>query len=238
MKNLKIINQNELKDWADEIFKKNSFNMVNVSSKKENFRRALASGKIYVGKEVFELIKNKEIGSSNCNLAVTVIDLDIQNARLNVTPVPDEFCLPGNFVLADSSINVQSYTVDWGDGSVQSYAGSIGPYQYTLPGSYLVNVIGQDTVCDTWDTTTFEIQVNPAFDSVWIDYDYDFCDPLRLFKASVRHVSDSSLATDYVVDWNLAGATYGTSSVQVTLPTSGANRITAGIFPVLCSSKH
>ena len=61
MKNLKIINQNELKDWADEIFKKNSFNMVNVSSKKENFRRALASGKIYVGKEVFELIKNKEM---------------------------------------------------------------------------------------------------------------------------------------------------------------------------------
>ena len=61
MKNLKIINQNELKDWADEIFKKNSFNMVNVSSKKETFRRALASGKIYVGKEVFEFIKNKEM---------------------------------------------------------------------------------------------------------------------------------------------------------------------------------
>ena len=61
MKNLKIINQNELKDWADEIFKKNSFNMINVSSKKETFRRALASGKIYVGKEVFELIKNKEM---------------------------------------------------------------------------------------------------------------------------------------------------------------------------------
>ena len=49
MKNLKVINKDELKDWADEIFKKNSFNMVNVSSKKETFRRALASGKIYVG---------------------------------------------------------------------------------------------------------------------------------------------------------------------------------------------
>ena len=56
MKNLKIINQEELKDWAKEIFKKNSFNMVDVSSKKETFRRALASGKIYVGKEVFNLI--------------------------------------------------------------------------------------------------------------------------------------------------------------------------------------
>ena len=61
MKNLKVINQDDLKDWAKEIFKKNSFNMVDVSSKKETFRRALASGKIYVGKEVFSMIKNKEM---------------------------------------------------------------------------------------------------------------------------------------------------------------------------------
>ena len=61
MKNLKIINQEELKDRAKEIFKKNSFNMIDVSSKKETFRRALASGKIYVGKKVFDLIKNKEM---------------------------------------------------------------------------------------------------------------------------------------------------------------------------------
>jgi len=60
MKNLKVIKNNELKDWAEEIFKKNSFNMVDVSTKKETHRRALASGKIYVGKEVFNLIKNGE----------------------------------------------------------------------------------------------------------------------------------------------------------------------------------
>ena len=56
---LKVINQNLLKDWAKEIFRDNSFHMVDVSSKKETFRRALASGKIFVGKEVFNLIKNK-----------------------------------------------------------------------------------------------------------------------------------------------------------------------------------
>jgi cyclic pyranopterin phosphate synthase len=61
MTNLKIVNERELKDWAKEIFKKNSFNMVNVSSKKETFRRALASGKIFVGKKVFDLIKNKKM---------------------------------------------------------------------------------------------------------------------------------------------------------------------------------
>ena len=61
MSKLKIVNQDELKDWAKEIFKKNSFKMIDVSKKKETFRRALASGKIYVGDEVFELIKNKEM---------------------------------------------------------------------------------------------------------------------------------------------------------------------------------
>ena len=37
MKNLKLVNHEELKDWAKEIFKKNSFNMVDVSTKKRNF---------------------------------------------------------------------------------------------------------------------------------------------------------------------------------------------------------
>ena len=57
----KIVEQENLRDWAKEIFQKNSFNMIDVSSKKETFRRALASGKIYVGREVFELIKNKQM---------------------------------------------------------------------------------------------------------------------------------------------------------------------------------
>ena len=35
--------------------------MIDVSSKKETFRRALASGKIFVGEEVFNLIKNKKM---------------------------------------------------------------------------------------------------------------------------------------------------------------------------------
>ena len=61
MKNIKLIKKDELKDWAKEIFKKNSFNMVDVSLKKETFRRALASGKIYVGKEVFDLIKDSKM---------------------------------------------------------------------------------------------------------------------------------------------------------------------------------
>ena len=37
MTKLKIINKEELKDWAKEIFQQNSFKMVDVSSKKKNF---------------------------------------------------------------------------------------------------------------------------------------------------------------------------------------------------------
>jgi len=61
MTKFKIIDQKELKDWAKEVFQKNSYNMIDVSSKKETFRRALASGKIFVGKEVFNLIKEKKM---------------------------------------------------------------------------------------------------------------------------------------------------------------------------------
>ena len=61
MSNLKVIEKQELKDWVKELFKKNSFNMVDVSSKKETFRRALASGKIYVGSEIFDLIKKNKM---------------------------------------------------------------------------------------------------------------------------------------------------------------------------------
>ena len=57
----KVVEQENLRDWAKEIFQKNSFNMIDVSSKKETFRRALASGKIYVGKKTFDLIKNKKM---------------------------------------------------------------------------------------------------------------------------------------------------------------------------------
>ena len=41
MTKLKIINQDELKDWAKEMFKKNSFNMVDVSSKKKHLEERL-----------------------------------------------------------------------------------------------------------------------------------------------------------------------------------------------------
>ena len=57
----KIIKDSQLRDWAKDIFKKNSFNMIDVSSKKETFRRALATGKIFVGEQVFNMIRKDEM---------------------------------------------------------------------------------------------------------------------------------------------------------------------------------
>ena len=61
MDNPKITNASQLKDWAKDIFKKNSFNMIDVSAKKETFRRALAAGEIFVGEQVFNMIKKDEM---------------------------------------------------------------------------------------------------------------------------------------------------------------------------------
>ena len=99
MKNLKIIKNNELKDWAEEIFKKNSFNMVDVSSKKETYRRALASGKIYVGKEVFNLIKNKEMPKGD---PITLAEI---SAVLGVKKTSELIPLCHPIALASVSVN-------------------------------------------------------------------------------------------------------------------------------------
>ena len=173
--------------------------------------------------------------STNCNLAVTVIDMDIQNARLELTPDPPVFCIPNSFNILDSSSNVQAYTIDWDDGNVSLDTGFITAHIYDTPGTYNVQVIGQDTVCDTWDTTTFTLQVNPAYDSVWIDYSYDYCDPSRQVVATARLVSDSSIVTDYELEWDFAGVNFSSAQVQFNMPVPGANPVSLNVLDTNCN---
>ena len=174
-------------------------------------------------------------GSSNCNLAVTVIDLDVQNARVSVQPDPPVFCLPNTFSILDSSINVQDFTVYWGDGNSTSSTSLQGGHVYASPGTYPVQVIGHDTICDTWDTATFTVQVNPAYDSVYTAYAYDFCDPLRAVTAQLIHASDSTLVTDRVMDWTISGASFTTPQVSTNLPSAGYNVITLTTVDTVCN---
>ena len=55
MKNLKIVNQDQLKDWAENLFRKNSFNMVDVSEKKETLLSL--SKKMSLDKDKMEWLK-------------------------------------------------------------------------------------------------------------------------------------------------------------------------------------
>ena len=56
MKNLKIINDAKLKDWAEDIFKKNSFNMIDVSSKKKLLEELWQQEKFMLGKTFLILL--------------------------------------------------------------------------------------------------------------------------------------------------------------------------------------
>jgi gliding motility-associated-like protein len=173
--------------------------------------------------------------ASNCNLAVTVIDLDIQNARVVTQPNPPSFCLPDSFVLLDSSVNVQNFTIYWGDGN--SSSGSMAPnnHIYASPGTYPVQVIGQDTVCDTWDTANFSITVNPPFEEAFTAFTYDFCDPNRSIVGELRSTVDSSLITDRVFEWSVAGANYSSSTFQSNAPTAGYTVVTLTAIDTVCN---
>ena len=58
---LKIVTKEDLKDWTKELFQEKSFNMIDVSDKEITLRRALATGSIIVGSEVFNLIKDQKM---------------------------------------------------------------------------------------------------------------------------------------------------------------------------------
>ena len=109
MENLKVINNEKLKDWAKEVFKKNSFNMIDVSSKNETFRRALASGKIYVGKEVFNLIAKKEMPKGD---PITLAEVSaVLGVKKTSELIPLCHPLPLEHISLHTEINEKNYSV-------------------------------------------------------------------------------------------------------------------------------
>jgi cyclic pyranopterin phosphate synthase len=110
----KVVEQENLRDWAKEIFQKNSFNMIDVSSKKETFRRALASGKIYVGKEVFDLIKNKQMPKGDpVTLAEVAAVLGVKKTSELIPlchPLPIDYTAT-KIILIDEDYSLEVYCV-------------------------------------------------------------------------------------------------------------------------------
>jgi gliding motility-associated-like protein len=179
--------------------------------------------------------------SINCNLAVTVIDLDVQQASTSVS-APLEFCFPNGLSLTDSSENVDIWDVFWGDGQFSLNDTTLGGHYYPAPGTYDVVLIGQDTTCDTWDTTALSVDVLPPFDSVFVELDYDSCaygmSGTNFLFAEVRSVQDSSL-TSYDVTWQYttsSGSSYFDTGTQFSNPLgqTGMNVLSVSVYDPTC----
>ena len=114
MSNLKIINNEKLADWAKDLFKNNSYNMVNVSEKKNTFRRALASGKIFVGKEVFNLIKTKQMPKGDpISLAEVSAVLGVKKTSELIPlchPLPIDYTAT-KIIMNDEDFSLEAYCV-------------------------------------------------------------------------------------------------------------------------------
>ena len=179
--------------------------------------------------------------SVNCNLAVTVIDLDVQQASTSVS-APLEFCLPNGLALTDSSENVDVWDVFWGDGQFSLNDTALGGHFYPAPGTYDLVLIGQDTTCDTWDTTALSVDVLPPFDSVFVALDYDSCayglSGTNFLFADVRSLQDSSL-TSYDVSWQYttsSGSSYLDNGPQFSNPLgqTGSNVLSVSVYDPTC----
>jgi len=180
--------------------------------------------------------------SVNCNLAVTVIDLDVQKASTSVS-APAELCFPYAFAMQDSSENVDLWEVIWGDGSVSNFDSILGSHNYPAPGTYTATIIGQDTACNTFDTAAVFVEVLPPYDSVFIDLQYDSCGTSvnqRMLFAEVRLVKDSTLASlDYQINWSYTlsnGTVYNGTGRQFSNPFggNGTNLLTVSVFDPVC----
>ena len=179
--------------------------------------------------------------SSNCNLAVTVIDLDVQQANASVS-APVELCFPYALELSDSSENVDLWSMFWGDGTSALNLDSLANHMYASPGTYAVTLIGQDTACNTFDTTALSVEILPPYDSVYLDLTYDPCNTdamLNPLFAEVRLMKDSTLATDYQMDWLYTTATgtgYLGQGAQFSNPLGkgGENILSVSVYDPVC----
>ena len=117
MKNLKIVSQKDLKDWAKELFSKNSYKMIDVSPKQQTFRRALACGKIIVGKETITLHfdQNLNLMEQKQKITTRVEDLNkkifIANSKLKnksfIKKAPKQIIEKEKTALKDNKIQLK-----------------------------------------------------------------------------------------------------------------------------------
>ncbi|TNE30724.1 MAG: T9SS type B sorting domain-containing protein [Bacteroidetes bacterium] len=133
--------------------------------------------------------------SSNCNLAVTVIAFDQQQAQVQAS-VPDTVCSPFQLVLNESVSGADWLIWDFGGGDIDT-SFTVPNRTYSTPGTYSLTIIALDTNCNTADTAIIEFEVvNPSVDASF-GIAYDRCDTSMTVTVNPLQGSGSTYYWDF-----------------------------------------
>lgn len=145
--------------------------------------------------------------STNCNLAVTVIAFEQQEASVNIS-TPDTVCSPFNLSVSDTIVGADIVIWDMGNGDIDT-SFAVPQRLYNTPGTYSIQVIGIDTNCNTSDTATLTFTVvNPSADANF-GLSYDPCDDDRV----VNFITAGSGSTYF---WDFGDGTRDTTRGNTT----------------------
>ncbi|MFZ9206636.1 MAG: gliding motility-associated C-terminal domain-containing protein [Schleiferiaceae bacterium] len=124
--------------------------------------------------------------SSNCNMAGVQIAFELLEAKVDLALSADTLCAGDSLRLQGTWSRVDQLNVNWGNGVTWSGAPDPLPsLQVLTPGTFVVTVLGLDTLCLTQAQQSFTVHVLPGT-SVQADatLNFDPCDPTRTLSLS------------------------------------------------------
>ena len=101
--------KNKLEESLNKIFTKSGYKMIDVSSKKETHRKALATGEIILGPQVIEMIKIKKMPKGD-PLSIAEIS-GINGAKKTSELIPLCHPLSLNHISIHTEINEKNYSI-------------------------------------------------------------------------------------------------------------------------------
>lgn len=164
-------------------------------------------------------VYSRNNGSGNCNLAVTVIAFEQQDATVNVS-APDTVCSPFNLVIYDTITGADIVIWDMGNGDIDTSL-TVPQRQYNTPGTYTIQVIALDTNCNTSDTAEISFTVVSATVDANVGVSYDPCDPSR----TVNFITPNNNGSAYYWD-------FGDGTKDTTFGNTSHTYITIGQYTV------
>jgi len=119
--------------------------------------------------------------ASNCNMAGIQIAFELTAAAAKLDLSVDTICAGDSLYLTGTTTRTDLLSIAWGDGSSDSLAPLPLPgHVYSVPGTYLIQIVAYDTLCLTQAVANLNVYVLPG-SAVQADavLQYDPCDPDR-----------------------------------------------------------